>query len=34
MTATTGDYRVTLRVNGEEVVGKVSVREDPMMNGQ
>ncbi len=34
MAATTGDYRVTLRVNGEELVGKISVREDPMLDGR
>jgi photosystem II stability/assembly factor-like uncharacterized protein len=33
MTATTGEYRVTLRVNGQELIGKVSVREDPMLAG-
>ena len=34
MTATTGDYRVTMRINGEEIVGKISVREDPMLSNQ
>ena len=34
MNATTGDYRVTMRVNGEEIVGKITVREDPMLDGQ
>jgi hypothetical protein len=30
--ATPGDYRVTLRVNGMEVVGKINVRQDPMLD--
>ncbi len=34
MNATTGDYRVTMRLNGEEIVGKISVREDPMLSNQ
>jgi photosystem II stability/assembly factor-like uncharacterized protein len=34
MMATTGDYRVTLTVNGQSYVGKITVREDPMLAGQ
>ncbi len=34
MMAPVGDHRVTLRVNGEEVVGKITVREDPMTTVQ
>lgn len=32
MNATTGDYRVTMRLNGAEIIGKISVREDPMLS--
>ncbi|MGD8328521.1 MAG: hypothetical protein PVJ49_03740 [Acidobacteriota bacterium] len=34
MAASAGDYRVTLRVNGQDFVGKITVREDPMLAGQ